>query len=235
MNPAKPLDRQCYVSIVHLPCSRIGPGDHKITEGQARILTIKPRDRKDRIIVSEKLDGSNVGVANLGGKILALGRSGYLAQSSPYEHHQLFAAWVRENEDRFGFLKDGERLCGEWLALAHGTRYELKHEPFVAFDIMRGEERAIFEEFSGRVGAAGICVPTVLFTGQGESFAVEDAMKKLGEFGFHGAIDAVEGAVWRVEREGEVDFLGKYVRGDKVGGVYLPELSGSTPIWNWRP
>src|SRR5215210_2452900 len=178
MSYNKPLGRKCYGSIGHLPCSRIGPGDHKITEGQARILTVKPRDRKDRIIVSEKLDGSNVGIANVGGKILALGRSGYLAQSSPYEHHQVFAAWVRGNEQRFGFLKEGERLCGEWLALAHGTRYELKHEPFVAFDLMRGEERALFEEFAERVGAAGICTPMILFTGQGASYSVEDALKR---------------------------------------------------------
>jgi hypothetical protein len=206
-----------------------------MTEGQARILTAKPRDRHDRIIVCEKLDGSNVGIANIGGKILALGRSGYLAQTSPYEQHQLFAAWIRENENQFSFLKDGERLCGEWLALAHGTRYQLIHEPFDAFDIMRGDERALFNEFNERVGAAGICRPTLLFEGQGESFAVVDALKKLGDFGHHGAVDPAEGAVWRVERKGKVDFLGKYVRPDKVDGVYLPEQSGKAPIWNWRP
>ncbi len=51
----------------------------------------------------------------------------------------------------------------------------------------------------------------------------------------HGALDPVEGAVWRVERRGEVDFLAKYVRPDKVDGVYLPEQSGGEPVWNWRP
>jgi len=235
MNQTKPLGRKCYGSIGHLPGSRLGPGDHRINDGQARILTEKTRDRHDRVIVCEKLDGSNVGIANVGGTILALGRSGYLAQTSPYEQHQLFAAWVRENNDRFQFLKDGERVCGEWLAQAHGTRYRLSHDPFVAFDIMRGDERATFAEFAQRISEANIAMPTVLFVGEGQSFSVVDAMKKLGEFGFHGALEPAEGAVWRVERMGKVDFLGKYVRPDKVDGRYLPELSGKEAVWNWRP
>ncbi len=41
----------------------MGPGDHKCEAGQARIATLKARDRHDHIIVQEKLDGTNVGVA----------------------------------------------------------------------------------------------------------------------------------------------------------------------------
>jgi len=164
-----------------------------------------------------------------------LGRSGYLAQTSSYEQHQLFAAWVRDNSDRFRFLNEGERVCGEWLAQAHGTRYRLTHDPFVAFDIMREDQRALFEEISPRLTEAGLAMPKLLFMGQGQSFAVAEAMKKLGEFGFHGALEPAEGAVWRVERMGKVDFLGKYVRPDKADGRYLPELSGTAAVWNWRP
>ncbi len=191
MNQVKPLGRKSYGNIGHLPGSRLGPGDHRINDGQARILTIQTRDRHDRVIVCEKLDGSNVGIANVGGSILALGRSGYLAQTSSYEQHQLFAAWVRENHDRFRFLKDGERLCGEWLAQAHGTRYRLTHEPFVAFDIMRGDERALFEEFASRIGETGIPSPTVLFTGQGQSFS-ELETNESG-LTFHECVDETKG------------------------------------------
>ena len=70
-------------------------------------------------------------------------------------------------------------------------------------------------------------------------------MKRLNEFGFHGALDPVEGAVWRVERDkatgkgGQkkrvVDFLVKYVRSDKIDGRYLPEVSGQPAVWNWWP
>src|SRR5438477_7366986 len=148
----KPLGGKAYGSICHLPGSRLGPGDHKLNPGQARILTEKTRDKHDVIIVQEKLDGSNVCVARVGGVLIPLGRSGYPAISSKYEQHQLFAGWVFERLERFEFLVEGERLCGEWLAQAHGTRYQLTRDPFVAFDLMRGGERAAYAEFLERVG-----------------------------------------------------------------------------------
>ena len=43
--------------------------------------------------------------------------------------------------------------------------------------------------------------------------------------------EEVEGAVWRVEREGRVDFLAKYVRPDKIDGKYFPQISGQAEIW----
>jgi RNA ligase-like protein len=232
-SPQKPLGRKSYGSIGHLPQSRLGPGDHKVTEGQARIATLKPRDRHDRIIVEEKLDGSNVGVARLAdASLVALGRAGYLAQTSPYEQHQLFAQWVRQNESLFNFLEPGERICGEWLAQAHGTRYKLHHHPFVAFDIMRDDQRISREDFWKRLKQTQLPIPHVI--SDGPPFAIEDAMKVLASDGFHGAIDPVEGAVWRIERRGKFDFLCKYVRPDKIDGKYLPEISGQEPVWNWK-
>lgn len=226
----KPLGRKNYGSIGHLPNSRIGPGDHHVHAGQGLICTQKVRDRHDRVIVTEKLDGSNVGVVLLGGQIIALGRSGYLAETSKFEMHQLFADWVRQNEGRFrSLLGEGERCVGEWLAQAHGTRYNLPHEPFVIFDIMRGSDRLPWGEVVGR--CTDFILPHEIHTG---AISVEDAMAKLGQ-GFHGAIDEVEGAVWRVERNGEFDFMAKFVRPDKQDGKYLPEISMQPEIWNWRP
>jgi hypothetical protein len=65
--------------------------------------------------------------------------------------------------------------------------------------------------------------------------SIEKAMGILAGDGFHGALDPVEGAVWRVERQGKVDFLAKYVRHDKADGAYLPDVSGQPAVWNWRP
>ena len=46
----------------------------------------------------------------------------------------------------------------------------------------------------------------------------------------HGAVGLCEGAVWRMERKGVVEFLGKYVRPDKVDGKYFH----GEPIYNWK-
>lgn len=237
----KPLRGKNYGSIAHLPGSRLGPGDHKCHEGQERIATIATRDKHDTIIVQEKLDGSNVGVCKVDGKILALTRAGYLAHTSPYEQHHRFGEWVAEHAQRFDcLLQEGERIVGEWLLQAHGTRYALGHEPFVAFDLMVGSTRTPYAEFMSRVQGY-LSTPACVHIGGALSIA--DAMAALGEYGRHGALDPIEGAMWRVERNelmpgrnGErkqvVDFLAKYVRPDKADGCYLESVTGAGPVWN---
>jgi hypothetical protein len=97
----KPLGIKNYGTIPHLEGSRITPSDKHCHEGQSRIATERKRDRHDEIIVTEKLDGSNVGVALFKGKIIAITRAGYLASTSPYEQHWHWGKWVEENETRF--------------------------------------------------------------------------------------------------------------------------------------
>lgn len=230
VRPAKPLGRKAYGSIPHLPGSRMGPADHHCHEGQARIATERARDKRDRIIVQEKVDGSCCSVARIGDDIVALGRAGYLADTSPHEQHKMFAAWVEENRDRFlCTLFDGDRAVGEWLAQAHGTRYKLPHEPFVVFDIMREATRLPHSLTSIRADAGGFTTPRIIAEGPTSIADVVDRLEPSG----HGALDPVEGAVWRIERDGAVDFLVKWVRPDKVDGALLPELSGLPAVWNW--
>ena len=224
----KPLGQKNYGSIGHLPNSRLGDGDYHIHEGQSRICQEKPRDKHDIIIVQEKLDGSNVGIVKLNSKILALSKSGYLAQSSNFEMHQIFAHWVRENEARFYWLEENQRLVGEWLAYAHGTIYDLQHEPFVAFDLMSKHKRTPYLEFMDIVGGK-FKTPRLLH--YGSPIEAEWIMKRINlDRSYHGATEQIEGAVWRVERKGQVDFLAKYVRHDKEDGKYLKDN-----IWLWRP
>ena len=121
---------------------------------------------------------------------------------------------------------------------------ETTYERFVAFDLMASNGRARYDELIDRVRNGDFVAPTVIH--RGEPLSIEAAMKALDTYGFHGASDPVEGAVWRVERNeltnpGQnsdrrwiVDFLVKYVRHDKQDGIYLPEISGKESVWNWR-
>jgi hypothetical protein len=234
MSNSKPLGVKAYGSIPHLPESRLGPGDHQCNPGQARIATRKTRDRHDQVIVQEKLDGSNVAIANIDGVIVPLVRSGYVANTSPYKQHHLFSNWVYGQVDRFlSLLQPGERLCGEWLAQAHGTRYALTHDPFVGFDLMVGQTRLLYTDFVARTQAIDLVTPTLLHQGP-MAFGVDQALRAIAVSG-HGAIDPVEGAVWRVERHGVVEFLVKYVRSDKADGCYLSSVTGQPEVWNLVP
>jgi len=226
----KPLGYKAYGSIPHLPGSRLGEGDHHCHEGQAKIATEKVRDRHDIVIVQEKLDGSCCSVAKINGQIVALGRAGYEARTSEYRVHHVFAEWVDENITRFNLLlQEGERVVGEFLGMAVGTIYNLHHEPFVPFDIMRGKYRFPFSVFTDRVRELDFTTPYLLH--HGSSLSIASAMELIKVSG-HGAADPVEGAIWRVERKGEVDFLTKFVRHDKEDGKYFPEINNGVTIWN---
>jgi len=231
--PAKPLGGKGYGSTPHLLGSRVGPGDWHIHEGQARILTESARDRHDRIIVTEKLDGSCVTVANLGGAAVPVTRAGYHAKDSPFKMHHMFADWVAEREDRFlSILEHGERIVLEWLAQAHGTRYRLESRDAmgVCFAVMNGKRRLPHDEARRRFEVSGLVGAAVVSDGPPLSQAA--AITALGPLGRHGALDPVEGAVWVCERKGEFDFIAKHVVPDKVDGKFLPVITGSGDVWN---
>lgn len=193
---------------------------------------VKPRDRRDRIIVTEKLDGSCVAVARIGREIVPLIRAGFRADSAPREQHRMFHRWVMSQCDRFmAALEDGERLVGEWLALAHGTRYALPHEPFVAFDLLVENRRYPHDELHKRCERGNITTAAVL--SDGPPAHVDEILPLIAE-SRHGAIDPVEGAVWRVERNGVFDFIAKWVRPDKQDGKYFAEVTCGPDVWNWR-
>jgi hypothetical protein len=227
----KPLGMKSYGSIPHLPGSKTGLNDYKIHQGQANIATVKCRPN-DVVYVTEKLDGSCCAVAKINGNITALSRSGYKASESPYTHiSDMFKSWVRDNERRFDLLlKEGERAVGEWMAQAHSIRYELFHEPFVVFDLMTGHKRLGHHDFIKRTSQVDLNTPNIVHIGG--ACEITRAMS-LANPSRHGALEAPEGVVYRVENAGEVDFLCKYVRHDFVPGALMPSYkNGYTTTWN---
>lgn len=227
----KPLGVKNYGSIGHIPDSRMGSGDHHCPPGQAAIATVKTRDKHDEVFAQEKLDGGNVGCCKVNGAICPLTRSGYVATTSPYPQHHRFAEWVYFYQARFDtLLQEGERVVGEWLIQAHSTRYVLPHEPFVVFDLFAADNKRLpYDELVSRLAPFEFVMPALL--SRGGAFSLASALKRI-EISGHGAIDPVEGVIWRVERKGQIDFLCKYVRPDKKDGIYLPEVSGREAVWN---
>lgn len=200
-------------------------------------ICIKKARKGDTVIIQEKLDGSCCAVARIDGLIVPLNRAGWPAVSAPWLQHRYFHNWVMVNCDRFSWLEEGERVVGEWLALAHSTRYKLWHEPFVPFDIMRKgkkkiDVRATFSEFNERIVATRLITPFTISIGP--AMPAEDALRFAQERNHHGAMDPIEGVVYRVEFEGRVGFLAKFVRADKVDGKYFAENYGED-VWNWTP
>jgi hypothetical protein len=221
-----------YPSIPHLPGSR-AKSDRSLSpeSKEARLCTGEGKPVRDAgsydVIVQEKLDGSCVAIVREQGELVARGREGRLASESQNPGRQMFAAWAEDNQERIApLVGEGEVLVGEWLALVHGTIYELSHELFVPFDLLRGPSRARtpIDELTSRLAPTGLSMPAVIH--RGGPIAIDVACMLLGEHGKHGAIDPPEGLVYRVERAGKVVVVAKWVRPDKVDGSYLPENSG---------
>lgn len=216
-----------YNSIPHLSTSKLTEqADKKINEKQEKILTQHPRDWKDLIIVTEKIDGSNVGVVKHDGKLVAVSRSGYSLENSRYRHHRAFQQYVYKNESKFSWLPEGWRVVGEWCIQAHGTLYDISEEsPFVAFDIIMPEnETLIYIDFLKLCTKYSIPMVPLLHIGQ--PISIKNAIKLLGD-GYYGNPEKPEGVVYRVERENKVDYLAKWVRSGKEDGKYLGSIT-----WN---
>lgn len=218
-----------YGSIPHLSTSKLTQqADKKITIGQEEILTKKARDWKDLIIVAEKLDGSNVGILKKEGLLIPITRSGYHVNTSQYKQHHLFEKYLYENYNKFDWLPNDFRICGEWLIQAHGTLYDITNEqPFVVFDI--------FDNFNNRIlylNMMKFCfkydIQTVPLLHIGQPCKIEHAIKLLDN-GHYGKPEKPEGFVYRCERENKVDFLAKWVRSDKEDGKYLKD---NNVTWN---
>lgn len=228
----KPLGHKAYGSIPHLPGSKRGPGDHGLEERQAELLTGARTLPGLEVFVQEKLDGSCMSVAKIDGEIVALGRSGYLASSAPYEHCRLFAPWVEARRDRFdALLSEGERVVGEWMLLATAIRYWIPSADslFVAFDLMRGHDRASPNEVSERCSESLVDYAATLNEGP---IAPLDAFSLLCEDGRFLSADEPEGLIYRVVRNGKVSFLGKWTRSDFEPGRYLgQEVYNYPPQW----
>ena len=232
----KPIGRKNYGSIPHLHNSKLGEGDYFIGEGQERILTQKSRDKHDKILVFEKYDGSNVGIAKFENKIFAITRAGFEASTSPFHQHHYFANWVKKHEFIFtDMLENGERITGEWLAQAHGLIYKIDAEPIVFFDYFTSNnERIIYEELRNKANRYSIPLPRQLH--EGKPITVEDLLPILNQKSKTiESVDLPEGMVYRVERKGKVDFLAKWVRSDFPAGKYCINVEDQHLIWNVAP
>lgn len=229
----KPLNKKNYGSIPHLLGSKLGQTDKYVHEGQHNILTSKTRDKHDYIIVTEKYDGTNVGIAKVNGKIIAITRSGYLAETSPYEQHHYFAKWVDRQKDRFYFIDEGERLTGEWMLQAHGTKYKILDEPFLVFDYFnRDNIRLNRFDFHVKTCGSGLHKPRIIYSGNC-AIGIGNALNLLNQKPDGRFIsEKPEGLVYRVERNGKFDFAAKYVRNDFEPGKYL---NLEKPIYNINP
>jgi len=228
MKPEKLISGRNYGHVPHLSGSRLGEHDTYIHAGQEAIITQKVRSRRDRVIITRKLDGTNVGILRRGRNIIALQRKGYRCDDSPYEQHLAFAAYIASTESFWlSFLSDGERLVGEWLWQASGIRYHITGIPFFAFDLFVDKKsRVPYEDLCARCRSENVRMPELLADSKGSSIALTDlpGPTEFIDESIKPVEEGHEGLVARVENKGIYDFMAKWVRADFTPGKFLPGI-----------
>lgn len=223
-----------YSSIQHLYGSKMICDDDKLlNQREQDWLTVKTRSIKDIVIVTEKVDGCNVGVLRRGNELLPIVRKGYNVLSNPLDWIKAFDNFVREREERFlNLLNDGERVCGEWLIKTHTLQYKMKHEPFVCFDLISGIQREKYLTAKSRLEANGFITAGLVH--YGTAIPVNIALEMLSN-GFHGVIGEPEGIVYRYEDKNGFVFCGKYVSNPLVWNTEIFKQNIDSMLMNkWK-
>lgn len=233
----KPIGRKAYGSIGHIIGSRLGPNDYSVGQHQTNICTINPGYRT--VYVQPKIDGTCVAIHRTEDALIALQRKGWSAASSPLEMHRMFDRWVQNHSDWFlNALLPGERIVGEWLAVAHGTIYSglTEQNVFTAFDIMVESDRLPLVDFYSRLEKTPISTVDYIQLSPAD---FQDGLAKPEELLYlvdHMGAESPEGLMYRVhhKKTNELLFLAKYVCPDKIDGKYLANISGQSEVWNWH-
>jgi RNA ligase len=120
-----------YPRTPHLEGSRLQPGDEDLDQVPLDAL------RGRFIVVEEKLDGANAGIALGGHGTLRLQSRGHALTGGARERHfDLFKRWAGAHAAVLARLAGGDRtLYGEWLYAKHTIFYDALPHYFLEFDV----------------------------------------------------------------------------------------------------
>jgi hypothetical protein len=119
-----------YPRTHHLEGSRLQPGDHDLDQVPLDAL------RGRFVVVEEKLDGANAGIAVVDGALRLQSRGHALVGGAREKHWDLFKRWASAHAGALiDLLRDGHTLYGEWLYAKHTIFYDQLPHYFMEFDI----------------------------------------------------------------------------------------------------
>jgi hypothetical protein len=145
-----------YPRTPHLEGSRLQPGDEDLEQVPLDEL------RGRFVVVEEKLDGANAGLAVGDGGALRLQSRGHVLTGGARERHfDLFKRWAGAHAHALASLAaEGRTIYGEWLYAKHTIFYDLLPHYFLEFDV-RDPDGAFWSTARRRALFAGTPVRSV--------------------------------------------------------------------------
>jgi hypothetical protein len=229
-----------YKSTSHLCDSRLGEGEHCVDESLHEIIKRGGSGRNDRVYASLKLDGSNVSIAATPeGRVMGFQRAGYPVETNEFEGLRLFQKWLDKHTiSKMGQILIDYRIVGEWMiqsiSINYGRwDYDSLFTAFAIYDIY-GEKlpRGYLALVCFNLGISYVD-EIELEQNSTPSLDYQKLIKKLvRNRDYSIKPEEHEGLVFRREIDGKEVSLVKWVRKDKVDGLYMPKRGeNSSPLW----
>jgi RNA ligase len=240
-----------YPRTPHLEGSRLQPGDEDLGAAPLEIL------RGRFVVIEEKVDGANAGIAVGDDGALRLQSRGHALTGGARERHfDLFKRWAGGHTGALlDLAAEGRTIYGEWLYAKHTVFYDLLPHYFLEFDV-RDADGTFWSTERRRAHFAGTPVRSVPVLWQG---VVDDpralpalvAPSLYKSAGWRDALDAAALAAGvdpeRARRETDPSDLaeGLYVKVEEGGRVterykwirasFLTSVLDSGSHWLTRP
>lgn len=211
-----------YPRTPHLSGSRLQPGDDD--------LPVIARDLLGgvRLVIEEKLDGSNSGISFDEHGALLLQSRGHILTGGPRERQfDLFKRWAnRHSGALYETLGTRYTLYGEWLYARHTIPYDRLPHYFLEFDILDRETGDFLDTPRRHAMLRGGPVQSVPVLGCDTADRLEEYVGQSR----YSSSERMEGLYLKHEEQGRVVARYKYVRPG-----FLQAVADSGSHWMDRP
>lgn len=214
-----------FGTIAHLTGSKmIDDKDKLLNSEEQNKFTVCKRDRKDLVVISEKIDGMNAGVLKKEGYLYPINKQGYDVRNMGSVHKELtilgmeWAKWVDNHYLLYDtLLEEGERLVFENCIIQHTLKYKFKSDPvFLLAKYKSNNKRINYKELTELAQHNNIQQPPLLNMGLALKPQIVLEQYPKGMAGVQGWI---EGIVYNYEHDGKHESCAKYVSNSIMGTI----------------
>lgn len=168
---------------------------------------------KEPMIIEEKVDGANLGIAvGQKGKLVAQNRGTVLESGKTDPQFELFWAWLALRKDVLtSVLRDRYAVFGEWCFARHSVYYSSLPDWFLGFDVLDRDQNTYLDTKLRNKFLEQIGVVPVPYITQGV-FSQKELIGLLREASSELGANKPEGLYLRKESKGKVTGRAKLVR-----------------------
>ncbi|KAG9125307.1 hypothetical protein FRC07_008165 [Ceratobasidium sp. 392] len=179
----------------------------------------------ERVVISEKIDGANIGFSLSTSRALLVQNRSHYVHSGDHAQFKALDSWIAKHRENLYAVLDRDTsfperyiLYGEWMAATHSIAYTALESLFYVFDLYDRASntfasRAILEQTLANTNIELTPVLSIY-----DYIPTNEALAQMVQQESHFYPGPVEGIYVKVENDQVVRRRGKVVRGDFIAG-----------------